>query len=212
MGIAISRHDLEEYKRNKCPTCILAKDKRYINKESFNKKEYDILERIHSDIGGPLSPTYNNYRYYITFLDKKSSYLWLYLLRHKNEAYQAFINYANIAMNNKNRKRIREFFSDNRLEYTNKCFQKALNNYSIMHNTTPIYTKEPNGLIERVNLTLLSKVRSLLIMANAPKYLWGEALLASVYLYNRTPHSALAFKTPYEVFHKEKPYIQNIRS
>jgi hypothetical protein len=75
MGITISKHNLEEYKSNKCPTCILAKDKRYINKESFNKKEYDILERIHSDIGGPLSPTYNRYRYYITFLDKKSRYL-----------------------------------------------------------------------------------------------------------------------------------------
>ena len=44
-------------------------------------------------------------------------------------------------------------------------------------------------------------------MANAPKYLWGETLLASAYLYNRTPYSALAFKTPYKVFYKEKPYI-----
>ena len=75
IGITISKHDLEEYKRNKCPTYILAKDKRYINKESFNKKEYNILERIYSDIGGPLLSTYNRYRYFITFLDKKSRYL-----------------------------------------------------------------------------------------------------------------------------------------
>jgi transposase InsO family protein len=87
----------------------------------------------------------------------------------------------------KRKKRIREFFSNNGSKYINKCFQKALNNYSIIYNTAPIYTKEPNGLIERINLTLLSKVRSLLIMANAPKYLWGEALLASTYLYNRNP-------------------------
>jgi transposase InsO family protein len=116
------------------------------------------------------------------------------------------------AENNKNKKRIREFFSDNRPEYTNKYFQKALNNYGIIHNTTPIYTKEPNSLIERINLTLLSKVRSLLIMVNTPRYLWGEALLASVYLYNRTPYSSLGYKTPYKIFYKEKPYIQNIRS
>ena len=122
IGIAISSYKLEEYKRNKYPTCILAKDKRYINKESFNKKEYNVLERIYSDIGGPLSPTYNNYRYYITFLDKKSRYLWLFLLRYKNKAFQTFLNYAKKAENNNNKKRIREFFSDNRYKYTNKCF------------------------------------------------------------------------------------------
>ena len=87
IGIAISSYKLEEYKRNKYPTCILAKDKRYINKESFNKKEYNVLERIHNNIRGPLLSTYNNYRYYITFLDKKSRYLWLFLLRHKNKAF-----------------------------------------------------------------------------------------------------------------------------
>ena len=86
IGIAISSYKLEEYKRNKYPTYILAKDKRYIN-ECFNKKEYNILERIYSNIAGPLSPTYNNYRYYITFLDKKSRYLWLFLLRYKNKAF-----------------------------------------------------------------------------------------------------------------------------
>lgn len=86
MGITISSYKLEEYKGNKYPTYILAKDKRYINKKSFNKKEYNVLERIY-DIGGLLLPTYNNYRYYITFLDKKSRYLWLFLLRYKNKAF-----------------------------------------------------------------------------------------------------------------------------
>jgi hypothetical protein len=33
-------------------------------------------------------------------------------------------------------------------------------------------------------------------MVNTPRYLWGEALLASVYLYNRTPYSSLGYKTP----------------
>ena len=41
--------------------------------------------------------------------------------------------------------------------------------------------------------------------------MWGEALLASVYLYNRTPHSSINYKTPYELKNKEKPNISNIK-
>ena len=171
MGISISKKDLEEFKENKCHTCLLAKDQRHINKESLNKRHYDILERIHSDIGGPLSPTYDHYKYYITFLDKKSRYLWVVLLKHKDEAIQAFETFMNKVENNKNGKRIREFFSDNGGEYINKHFKITFNKHGIIHNTTPAYTKEPNGLIERINLTLMNKVRAFLIASNAPRYL-----------------------------------------
>jgi len=55
------------------------------------------------------------------------------------------------------------------------------------------------------------KVRAVLIQSNAPKYLWGEALQAIVYIYNRTPYSALGFKTPYEVANNIKLSIDNIK-
>jgi hypothetical protein len=35
--------------------------------------------------------------------------------------------------------------------------------------------------------------------------------LAAVYLYNRTPHSSINYKTPYELKNKEKPNISNIK-
>jgi hypothetical protein len=44
-----------------------------------------------------------------------------------------------------------------------------------------------------------------------PLYLWGEAVLAATYLYNRTPHSSINFKTPYELKYNTKPDISNIR-
>ena len=45
----------------------------------------------------------------------------------------------------------------------------------------------------------MTKVRALLFQVKLPSYLWGEALLAFVFLYNRTSHSALQGKTPYEM-------------
>ena len=62
-------------------------------------------------------------------------------------------------------KQIKEIFTDNGTEYVNDDFLIILGKYGIIHRKTPIYTKEPNGLIERINLTLMNKVRCLLIQS-----------------------------------------------
>ena len=211
LGTKLPIESIRAFLSQKCRVCLLSKDNRYIYKRSINPTQFEILERIHSDLGGPLPPTYNNYRYYITFLDKKSRYLAINLLNSKSDAYKAFENFKAIAENAKG-KRIKEFFTDNGTEYINNQFEMALTKYGISHKLTPTYTKEPNGLIERINLTLFNKVRSMLIQSNSPNYLWGEALNAATYLYNRTPHKSLGYKTPYEVYYGIKPNISNIRT
>ena len=51
----------------------------------------------------------------------------------------------------------------------------------------------------------------MLFAAKLSKLFWAEALIAAVYLYNRTPHSALNYKTPYEVRYNKKPKIAYIK-
>ena len=155
---------------DQCEICLKSKYNRHINKISNNLSSYTILDRIYSAIGGPLEKTYNNYRYYIIFLDKKSRYLWIRLLKTIDKAYISFELYRAM-MENQYNSNIKEFFTDNGKEYINKRFAMALQKRGIKHFTTPIYTKEPNGLIERLNLTLLNKVRSLLYQSNNPSYL-----------------------------------------
>ena len=58
---------------------------------------------------------------------------------------------------------------------------------------------------------MINKVRALLYQASLPNYFWGEVLLASVFLYNRTPHTALKGVTPYEKKTGVKPDISFIR-
>lgn len=94
-----------------CEVCQIAKYNRHINKTSKHNLQFDIIKRIHSDIGGPLTPTIKKERFYITFLDKKSRYLWIFLLKHKNEAYETFEKLKNQIKNNKNG-HIKEFFTD----------------------------------------------------------------------------------------------------
>ena len=211
LDINISNECVKNFLLYKCRTCLLSKYNRSIYKKSIDPIQYNLLGRIHSDLGGPLPNTYNKYRYYITFLDKKSRYLWVTLLYNKNNAYRAFEQFKTLVENNDKNHKIHEFFTDNGKEYINKHFATALNNYGILHRTSPAYTKQPNGLIERINLTLFNKVRCLLIQSYSPNFLWGEALLSAVFIYNRTPHKSLGFKTPYEIYNNVLPNTKNIR-
>lgn len=71
-------------------------------------------------------------------------------------------------------------------------------------------TPEYNGVAERLNRTLLDKIRAMRHDSSLPKFLWGEALQHSVYLKNRTSTKALDDITPHEVLFDEKPDISNL--
>ena len=195
-----------------CEICLRSKFTNKINK-SMNQHDFDDLEKVSSDICGPISPsTYDNYRYFITFLDIKTRFLDIKLLRTKDEAYEAFLQFSNVYENNSNNKRIRILATDNGTEFVNKRFRTLLDHKGIIHQLAPAYTKEPNGIIERVNRTITNKIRCLLKNASLPMFLWGEACLTATYLYNRTPHSSINFKTPFEAKYNKQPDISNIRT
>ena len=197
---------------DQCPECNEAKMISQRHKIPLsNLQSIDYLEKVSSDICGPISPkTWDKFRYFITFLDKRTRFLEVTLLKKKSEALQAFKDFKQKA-ENQSGKPIKRLHTDNGTEYVNKDFEVVLNKAGIIHEKTAPYTKELNGLIERVNLTLLNKVRSLIYTANLPRYFWGEALLAAAFLYNRTPHSALEGITPFEAKNSRKPVITNIK-
>ena len=195
-----------------CEICLRSKFTNKINKLPSNR-EFDLLEKISSDICGPITPNTNdNYKYFITFLDKNPRWLETELLKNKSDAYTAFVKFYKREELNSNNKRIKVLATDNGGEYINNKFKEYLINHGITQQTSAAYTPEQNGLAERINRTILNKVRALIYHANLPKYLWGEAVLAATYLYNRTPHSSLNYKTPYEVKYNRKPDISNIRT
>jgi hypothetical protein len=102
---------------------------------------------------------------------------------------------------------IRRFYSDGAPEYrainTKKC--------GIVYTTTGSYAPQQNPAVERVNLTISIKMRSLLYQAKLPRRYWGEALEMAVYLYNRTPYKSLGLKTPFEAKTGQKPDISHLK-
>ena len=60
------------------------------------------------------------------------------------------------------------------------------------------YTPQQNGLAERMNRTILERVRCMLSSLGLSKVFWVEAVETVVHLISRSPSSALQFKTPQE--------------
>lgn len=87
------------------------------------------------------------------------------------------------------------------MEYTsaelkNVCYQKDI---KMEYNTFP-YTPQQSGVSEKVNRTLLDKVRTMLIEINLSKHLWEETVRTAAYQLNRSLLSTYKEDFPAEVF------------
>ncbi|KAH9657439.1 hypothetical protein KPL70_023077 [Citrus sinensis] len=83
---------------------------------------------------------------------------------------------------------------DNKLDPIEFCENGVVRHKTVRH------TPQQNGLAERMNRTLMDKVRYLLIHSKLPQSLWAETLMTACYLVNRSPSSAIDFKTPVEMW------------
>jgi transposase InsO family protein len=127
----------------------------------------------------------------------------------KDETFQAFKN-LEMCWENIHGIKIKILHSDGGGEYKSHEFDNHLANKGIQCRFTVHDMPEHNGVAERLNHTLLEKVRAMLHTADLAKNLWGEALKHAVWLKNRTSTKVLNGRTPYEAFKKEKPDLHNI--
>lgn len=54
--------------------------------------------------------------------------------------------------------------------------------------------------------------RALLFQSNVPLHFWGDCILTSVYLINRTPFPLLQNKTPFELLTSKTPTYDHLRA
>lgn len=193
-----------------CTVCCEGKQSRL----SFQRKgtrATTLLETIHADVCGPMETTsVGNSRYFVLFEDDYSRMVFVYFLKTKDEVIDRFKEFKNIAENQTNCK-IKNFRSDNGGEFCNEAFRKFLLENGIVHQTTTPYTPEQNGMLERMNRTVVEKARCLLFDANLEKKFWAEAVNSAVYLRNRSNAAGLRDKTPFEVWTGKKPNVNHLR-
>jgi len=163
------------YKNNlDCSNCkiyIQAKLLNQRNKQFKNNKiQYNYLEKISSDLCGLFKiKIYDNKVYFIIFFNKNSRYLKVQLLANKTEIYSVFLEFKATTKNNLKGYKIKVFQYNNGTKY--KTLYKYLRKEGIIIQLSPLYIPKSNKLPKRINRTIITKVRAMLIKSNAPKYL-----------------------------------------
>jgi len=169
------------------------------------------LDLVHSDICGPIEvESLGGSQYFVTLLDDFSSLAQVAYIRRKSDADAALRGMLAMWERSTGRK-VKALRSDRGGEYLSKDFSSYLRAAGIQHEPTAPYSPEQNGRAERLNRTLQEKVRAMLIDSGLPRFLWAEALETAVYLHNRSPTSASATSTPYELFTGTKPDVSHLR-
>ena len=199
-----------------CLGCIKGKQ---TNKSNKGAKISDTkLKIIHTDICGPFTTQcLNGQRYFITFIDDFTRYMYLYLLNDKSEALDAFKVYK-AEVEKQSGLSIKIVRSDRGGEYYGRFtdqgqrpgpFAKFLEENGIVAQYTTPGTPQQNGVAERRNRTLMDMVRSMTSVSNLPPNMWSEALKTAVYILNRVPSKSVP-KTPFELWNGWKPSLNHV--
>ena len=132
------------------------------------------------------------------------------MLRTKDEALDYFKIYKAKVENQLERK-IKRLRSDRGGEYFPKIFDEFCEEHGIIHERTPPYSPESNGIAERKNRTVTDLVNSMLDTAGLSKAWWGEAVLTSCHVLNKVPNKNQD-QTPYEMWNGRKPSLSYLRT
>ncbi len=208
-GLKIGDRDFE---RN-CHHCAISKAHRsLIPKERTSERAKGMLDRIHSDVCGPMDlPSLGGSKYFVTFIDEHSNWVVVYLMKQKSEVADCFLQFEKYAERQTGRK-IRVIRSDRGGEYLSNALSKYLKHRGIVHELTAAYTPHQNGISERFNRTILNLVRSMLSHRAVPKRFWAEALSTAVHIRNRVTSSTLPSNlTPYHIWNNAKPDVSYFR-
>ncbi|XP_023734895.1 uncharacterized protein LOC111882761 [Lactuca sativa] len=101
--------------------------------------------------------------------------------------------------------------SDNGTEFLNHKMKQLFESKGILHQTSCVHTPQQNGIVERKHRHILNVARSLIFQSGLPLKYWGEAVLTSVFLINRTPTSVLNGASPYELVYISSPVFDKLR-
>ena len=82
---------LQSVEIDMCKDCILGKQRRVSFQTSGRTPKKEKLELVHSDVWGPKKvSSIGGKHYFVTFFDDHSRKVWVYFLKHKSEAFEAF--------------------------------------------------------------------------------------------------------------------------
>ncbi|KAJ4712638.1 Retrovirus-related Pol polyprotein from transposon TNT 1-94 [Melia azedarach] len=157
-----------------CEHCIFGK----LHRSKFPKaihRTKGTLDYIHSDCWGPSRvESLGGHRYFVSMIDDFSRMTWVFIMKHKSEAFKNFRQWKAL-VENQTGKKIKRLRTDNGLEFCWSEFDEFCKNEGIARHHTVRDTPQQNGVAERMNQTLLERARCMLSNAELTRRFWAEA-------------------------------------
>ena len=174
-----------------CEPCLEEKHQRRKFPTDRGKRSGELLGLIHSDVCGKMNAkSLSGGEYFLTFIDDKSRYVWVYILTHKDDVFPCFLEWKALVERSTNQK-LKALRTDNGGKFMSTEFQTYLKKEGVRHELTMSKTPKQNGVAGRMNRTLVEGVRAMLADARLPHRFWAEALSTAVCLRNRSPAMAV---------------------
>ncbi|MBW0535699.1 hypothetical protein O181_075414 [Austropuccinia psidii MF-1] len=174
-----------------CEVCSKSKIQRTPHKSLLPQTSSPFF-KIHSDTLEISPETRKGYRYVLVLIDDFTRFNCIYLLNSKDQSESMIISYFTEIKNKLNV--IPEYFhSDRGGEFTSTRLKNYFLQSGMSTEQGAPNSPQTNGVAERFNKTLLSKIRCLLCQSNIPITYWDEAARHASLLLNHTPHCFLNF-------------------
>lgn len=176
-----------KFRRPECIDCLQGKAVRLAS-TSQSERANKPLVNVSVDLWGPATiRSREGYFYFLTCYDDYSRHVDVTPLKAKSEAFQALQTYVNLVENQLDRT-VKTIRSDQGGEFSSTLFNEWLKEKGIEHAATPTDAHNQNARVERVHLTLMNDVRTMLVDSQLDKKHWVDALRHSVYTRNRIPN------------------------
>lgn len=185
-GSTIGLKIVEESKKDTgCGECASEKAHRVSHPESGRERAKEVLNRVHADLVGPVTPaSLSGHKYFYSLKDKFSVYMYVYFLVDKTQvavATKKFFNEVSVVT----QKSVKIVRTDNGSEFKNSTMDWLCMSEGTIQEFSAAYNAEQNGDIERANRTIIETARAMMRNTALPQTLWGEAVKTAVYLRNR---------------------------
>nr|GEX75549.1 retrovirus-related Pol polyprotein from transposon TNT 1-94 [Tanacetum cinerariifolium] len=146
----------------------------------------------------------NGKKYTLVIIDDYSRFNWVKFLRSKDETPDFIIKFLKM-IQVRLKVLVRRIRTDNGTEFVNQTLRDYYEEVGISYETSVARSPQQNGVVERRNHTLIEAARTLLIYAQAPLFLWAEAMATAWFTQNCSIIRLRHGKTPYELLHSKLP-------
>ena len=145
-----------------CESCLVSKQTRLLFPAQANFRAEHPLQLVHADLCGPITPpSLAGNKYFLLLVDDYSHWMWVYMLREKGGAFEAFKKFKRL-VENKSEHKLKTLRTDRGGEFTSQKFAEFCKEEGVERHLTAPYTPQQNGVAERRNRTVMGTARSLL--------------------------------------------------